>query len=666
MKRVFVCATLILLWCGMVPLIAQDDQYLHVYNLMQQGDSLARNGQSRAAGEKYQEAQTALRRLQAAYPNWNEKIVQFRLSYLAEKVARLAPLSAQTNAVPIEIPKQPAVSSANPQLNSLTETIRRLENEKATLDAKLKEALAIRPAAVSPQELAKAEQKVIQLEKERDLLRVALDQEQSRFVTLSNSVRSLETDRDAQVKASQAAAAKEREIQRERDEVQKRIEALTRDLNVKSVAHQEEQRKGKELEQERNRLQQTLTARDKELALLQTQLKAAGSEKKIQQLELERNEAARQLEEAKKQLANAGNRDEEKKLIAQLEQSQKAREELAKKLDLANRELAAVSKPVEVPKPSPAVPDDIRKERDDFARQLAQLRKELEVVTARANAEKKSFAQFEELQRDRRRLQEELAKATGPTLEGKASPKGESVVNKEVEELRARVQAFEAKAVPFTPEELALFKTPEPPVAAPNTNAIKKSVKDLPVGAAPLIAEAERAFAARRFDEAEKKYSQVLRQDENNVYTLANLAAIQLEMDRLPDAEKNLQKALANDPDDAFTLSLLGMLRFRQDRYDDALAALSRSVQLNGSSAEAYNYLGITMSQKGQRGPAEAALRKAIQLQPDYASAHHNLAIIYATQQPAYTSLARWHYEKAVALGHPRNESLEKMVADKK
>jgi len=66
------------------------------------------------------------------------------------------------------------------------------------------------------------------------------------------------------------------------------------------------------------------------------------------------------------------------------------------------------------------------------------------------------------------------------------------------------------------------------------------------------------------------------------------------------------------------------------------------------------------------RGAAETALRKAIQLEPNHASAHHNLAVIYLTQKPPLVELAKWHYQKALAAGHPRNADLEKLLDDQK
>jgi Flp pilus assembly protein TadD len=232
--------------------------------------------------------------------------------------------------------------------------------------------------------------------------------------------------------------------------------------------------------------------------------------------------------------------------------------------------------------------------------------------------------------------------------------------------LRARLQIFEARQVPYTTEELGLFRSSAPKLARAEPAPTRKSVKELPVGTANLVAEAQRFFSNRQFDKAEEKYLEVLRKDQNNVYTLANLAAIELERNDLDQAEKHIKQAISEAPDDAYSLSILGYLKFRQEKYDDAFDALSHAAQLNPDSAEIQNFLGLTLSHKGMRLPAETALRKAIQLEPGYGSAHNNLAVIYITQQPAQVELARWHYQKALAAGHPHNPDLEKMLEDKK
>ena len=107
-------------------------------------------------------------------------------------------------------------------------------------------------------------------------------------------------------------------------------------------------------------------------------------------------------------------------------------------------------------------------------------------------------------------------------------------------------------------------------------------------------------------------------------------------------------------------------MKFHQNKYDEALDALSHAAKADPQKAEIQNYLGLVLSEKGMRGPAETALRKAVELQPGYASAHHNLAVFYLTQQPHYPALARWHYQKALAAGSPKNPELEKLFEENK
>jgi len=67
----------------------------------------------------------------------------------------------------------------------------------------------------------------------------------------------------------------------------------------------------------------------------------------------------------------------------------------------------------------------------------------------------------------------------------------------------------------------------------------------LPHGAPELIADAQRLFAAHHLEEAEEKYQESpSKLDPKNVYTLANLATIQIEREDFSAAEKNLKQAL--------------------------------------------------------------------------------------------------------------------------
>jgi len=234
----------------------------------------------------------------------------------------------------------------------------------------------------------------------------------------------------------------------------------------------------------------------------------------------------------------------------------------------------------------------------------------------------------------------------------------------EVETLRARVSVDEAQVIPYTPEELALFKQPSPQITA-NPEAGNTSVRELPADTATLAADAQNYFSEKQFDKAEAAYLQILERDKNSALVLANLAAIELEMNKLDAAEQHIRAALAQNPNDAYDLSILGHLQFLQGKYDDALDTLGRAAKIDPQNAEIQNYLGVTLAQKGLRAQAETALRKAVQIDPDYGPAHNNLAVVYISQQPPLVELARWHYEKALAVGQPRNPDLEKVLSEK-
>lgn len=546
-----------------------DEQYVRIYQLIQDADRLGDSGQTRAAAAKYIEAQEALMRFRGVFPGWNERVVNYRLNYVATKLApltsqivapgkppetnvpsasvTLTPLPPATNLLAIPAPAAPAapaVSTAptipappmsveyDNQIKALQTEVERLQAETRSLSAKLKEALSVQPAGIDPREMAKAEERIRSLLKENELYKVQMAQRPAAATVSPNlALRMAE-----QTELITTLRTENEVLKRQAGEMNQKYDALA------AVAAQPKPDPQKD-------------------AVLQ---------------KLSINNTALQKEvELWKQVAR---------------------------------------KPPQPPPPA-------------------------EVVSV-------------------------------------MPPEAQ----RELEGLRARLQVFEAKPVPYTAEELALFQKPQPMLAeaaaapAANTAPVltaafaaeaprRKGTRGVPSGAGILVRAAERAFATLRYAEAEQKYQEVLRQDENNVTTLGNLASAQLELANIAEAEKTALRALALDPDDYFSLYVLGRIRFRQDRLDEALDVLSRSAKANPNYADTQNYLGIVLSEKGQRLPAEAALRRAIQLQPDNAVAHNNLAVVYATQKPPALALARWHYQKAIAGGHPKNADLEKMMA---
>ena len=641
-----------------------DDQYLRIYDLIQEADSLNNNVEAGQALEKYLEAQSSLQRLQKVYPDWNPKVVEFRLNYLAAKINAIAPQNPAPVAAPEAAPKPapaaplnatfalppktapktappppPPPSEVETQLNSLRGEVRQLQADKILLEAKLKESLAAQPAAVDPRELAKAEEKIRALQKESDLLKVTLAREKSKPPP--------PPDTKALEQAQQALAAqtgKANALAAEKKSLQAKLDALA--PATWNAAALETLKKALEDANRQLAQQKAVSARlASEKGALQAQLKTSNPDSDaVVALRAENQLLKKQLADLRAAAAAPGKPLQPGQNLAQAEAqiaTLKSDKEILRleKIALENRvkQLFATAAP---PASPPAA-----------ARSPAQAKTE-------------DAARIKQLEQERDALLKKLDLATKDlsTQDQKPGPAPAAEPQNQVSTLRARLEVFEARQVPYTPEELALFKRPLPKFADAGAQTGKKAINEMPPGAASLVAEAQRCFAAGQLDKAEEKYLQVLAQDDKNATVLANLATIQLELHHLDDAEKHILQAVALAPDDAYTLSILGYCRFLQDKYDDALDALSRAAALDPQNAQVLNYLGITLSQKGFRVPAENALRKAVQLEPNYGSAHHNLAVVYLTQRPPAIEMARLHYQKALASGHPHNPNLEKML----
>ncbi len=600
MKHLF--ALLTLLAAGIVAASGQgyDDQYVRIYNLIQQADALGASGKSDLALPKYLEAQTSLQRIQKLNPTWQPKVVNFRLRYLEEKISDIpgaksgsspvvttlsivgtptpvqaAPVKPVVSAPPI--PPQPEARAASPspevlrQLASLQEDLRKLHAEKTILESKLREAFATQPASVDPRELVKAQEKIQSLTKENELLKTSLEEEKTKPAKVS--IKDLEDARRALADAN------------------RKIEEQTKSRNEAAEALRAE-----------NELLK------KQLADTKTSALSA-------------DETSRRLTEAEARIATLSSDAE----VLKLEKGA---------LELRLKKVATVSpgaKSQTVSRPADLQRiQQLERERDDFLAQLEAANKKM--MTSRGGDVNARVQQL----------------------------------TREVANLRTRVDVFEARAIPYTKEEIALFSKPVvKPAALPDEKPARAAGKEIPASTMALATKAQKHFEAKQYDKAEENYLEILKQDDKNASTRANLAAIQMEMGRLDEAEKHLKSALETSPDDAHATMLMGLLKFRQEKWDEAIDALGRAGKLAPNNAEIQDNLGVALSQKGLRGPAEQAFRKAMVLNPNHAGVQSHLALFYALETPPNIPLARFHYQRAIAAGEARNPDIEKMF-DKK
>jgi len=73
-----------------------DSQYIQIFDVIQQGDLMKKNGQVDAALAKYREAQTALAKFQRSYPERDAKVAAYRLNYVSTQIAVLSPQESNT------------------------------------------------------------------------------------------------------------------------------------------------------------------------------------------------------------------------------------------------------------------------------------------------------------------------------------------------------------------------------------------------------------------------------------------------------------------------------------------------------------------------------------------------------------------------------------------
>lgn len=666
---------------------APDDLYVRIYNLIQQADSLRASGRVQDAIERYVEARTVLDQLETSYPNWNPKIVKYRRDYIAERMGPAAP-STPAPATPAPAAAAPGVKSdpeSAQRMTALLEEIASLSAERDTLQVKLREALTVQPAAVDPRELSKAERRLQEALAENQNLKANLAEHQTKLARAADpdayaeAQDALKEANDALQRQTQSVTA----LTKERDALQQKLQRATdkaqaraareesRLTKADSAAYAEAQKAFKEARDSLRRQAQALTGLTKERDSLREQLERANRRSQTRAAQ----DDSRLMAELKTKADDLKAKLDQAQTTLEAERGRSAILE-SEKLTLENRVMTLSARPA-TPAPVPAVPPTGSAAPAPAPTPSAPTPTSVAAAAAPAvspappappasNAEKAAEkAWVKQLERERDDLRKRVA-ALSREVQDRKVRGGTARQDRLAEELailRARIQVYEARQVPYSPEELALFNTKAALSERAELSASKRSARQIPAGAAALVAEARRAFQRGQLAEAEQKFRQALVLDEKNVNLLTDLAATHLQQGQLEAAEAALNKVTAQEPNDPEALALLGLLRYQQARYDEALDVLSRAAQFNPDNPNTQNYLGITLGLKGQRGPAEQAFRKAIQLNPDYPEAHYNLALIYVHQKPPFFELARWHYNKALAAGHQANPEMERLLS---
>lgn len=633
-----------------------DDLYIEVYNTILGADEAWQMGKKRDAYELYQKAQGFLENIKKEFPDWNKKLVDFRLSYVKTKMQQFDPPTAVDTP-----PKSPTervpenASDAEKEIRALKTQLAQLEKIRDDLDARLREATSAQPANVDPRELQKAEKTIAELTQTNALLKIQL-------ADLSKNLTPDEPE---------GKPLSSREIKR-LDKAREEIKKLDAQLST--------------LKEENSSLRKEVKKQDKspESSDSSANVQIQTLEKEIVTVRAENERLSAQLKTFLSVAPGDKGQETEKLLL----QQEKLVAEMTQTIETLRAENEALKAAADLSKKeSQQAVESTLSRYEAVAAELAQLKlssnqMELELQKSKEAAATNSLpdpSELNSLQRQVGDLEKMVdgLKEENKVLRDAATRKGESKLLDNIDRLRSKIAVYERAKEPYTPEELALMRpgkpirvgavldsqvtlsTGEPARGSAVGSSLRHSA---PADGKEIAAEGVKEFSEGRMNEAERLFQRLLSLDENSVYTLGNLGAAQLELGKLKEAEINLKKAYSLGPQDTFVINLLAILNLKNRKIDDAFELLSTSAKIDPNNAETQNYLGMVLGERGLRTDAEKSFRAALKVNPRYSVAHYNLAVLYATTKPAYPQLANYHYQKAVSLGASTNPDFEKLL----
>ncbi len=614
------------------------DEYVSIYSLITKGDEMLGSGLRAEAAQFYSDAHRKLVAFRGAHPDWNHQVVRFRLKYLGEKLAEL-PETVVPEVTSTFVPSsstsnsgQPVLASQNRMLEgqvaALNEQMRQLTADNSLLLSKLREAMSARPAEVDPSQVRKAEKKILELEKENELIELQLQ-------------KALKTKPAPQPKqASPQAVKMQREAERAAKEVRElraQVARINADLSDAKAANQSLEKQLKDLSVERD-----------DLKSKQRRASKASESKEMKNLRQENARLAQRLSSVENEFVRFKAGADRSAEIASLTNERNALRQQVQNLSGTNDQRDVVEK--------------LMRENALLKRQASPT--EVTEVTQVTDDDLKD--ELAELKKENRKLANQLAKARRSGDRGGWLPRFGRRGDREQSVIEARLAVLEAEKEPYSSDELALLKGAALADLELDGSSASTKAETTPLevsqAAAALEAAAQTAARAGQFNEAERKYNEILDMIPNHAPTLASLALTQLKQGKTGEAEANLEMAVDIAPENTYALFLSGLVKMSQERFDEAVTFLSRATVLDPDDAEAQNHLGIALTEVGHRGPAEAALRKAIRLRPGYGEAHINLAVVYASQTPPFKELAKYHYQQALNSGHPEDPRIQQLI----
>lgn len=141
-----------------------------------------------------------------------------------------------------------------------------------------------------------------------------------------------------------------------------------------------------------------------------------------------------------------------------------------------------------------------------------------------------------------------------------------------------------------------------------------------------LANEATHLLTDGQLEPARKLFTEILNENEDDVYAMHGVALVAREMGRLPVAVELMKKALALDPRNPMISSNIGTIHEAMKNYEEALASYKNAIKWGFRDGVIHNNIGSVLSKLGRRTEALISFRKALKVGVEFPEAMTNMA----------------------------------------
>lgn len=131
-----------------------------------------------------------------------------------------------------------------------------------------------------------------------------------------------------------------------------------------------------------------------------------------------------------------------------------------------------------------------------------------------------------------------------------------------------------------------------------------------------LVRQAESAYNARNYSQAEAIWRRVIQSNPSNVVAYIKLGDALKNQGKFDEAIATYRQAIQLDPNNPKAYNNMGLALYSQKKFDEAIVAYRRAIEIEPNAVR-YNNLGIALQAQRKLEEAASAYRQALQLPED-------------------------------------------------